>query len=155
MRGHVLTRYIVRNRLNLEAFFEPIIDFIEIGNPKLRGAPPLRELYMRISSRTAQTKKTQYCIGSNGYGIESWKLTNPLIQSSLKIGKGQNPKDPLVVIMPKNQVGLSIFMLIIRSLLNLLFTYFFLCVFSFRFFLLFVYNFHFLYCMNLSFLLFS
>ena len=53
MRRNVFTSYIICNRLNLKTFFEPIIDFIEIG--KL-GKLPLREPYMRISSRTAQTE---------------------------------------------------------------------------------------------------
>ena len=54
MRRNIFTGYIIRNRLNLETFFEPIIDFIEIG------PVPLRELYMRLSSRTAQAKTPKY-----------------------------------------------------------------------------------------------
>ncbi|OMP12526.1 ribosomal protein S7p/S5e containing protein [Corchorus olitorius] len=38
MRRNIFTSYVICNRLNLEAFFEPIIDFIEIGKP--RGPPP-------------------------------------------------------------------------------------------------------------------
>jgi len=55
MRRDVFTSYIIRNRLNLETFFEPIIDFIEIDNQK----DPPREPYMRISSRTAQAETLQ------------------------------------------------------------------------------------------------
>jgi len=47
MRRNIFTGYIIGNRLNFKTFFEPIIDFIEIGNPK----EPPREPYMRISSR--------------------------------------------------------------------------------------------------------
>ena len=84
MRGNVFTSYIICNRLNLETFFEPIIDFIEIGKP--RGLP-LRELYMRISSHTAQTK-----IPQNGLK-EIWdKKRNQKIPSSLKIRKGKSKK---------------------------------------------------------------
>lgn len=54
MRRNIFTSYIICNRLNLKTFFEPIINFIEIGKPRLL---PLQELYMRISARTAQTKK--------------------------------------------------------------------------------------------------
>lgn len=54
MRRNIFTSYIIRNRLNLETLFKPIIDFIEIG------AIPLRELYMRLSSRTAQAKTPKY-----------------------------------------------------------------------------------------------
>lgn len=50
MGRNIFTSYIIRNRLNLETFFEPIIDFIEIGE-----TPP-SEPYMRLSSRTAQAK---------------------------------------------------------------------------------------------------
>jgi hypothetical protein len=39
MRRNIFTSYIICNRLNLETFFEPIIDFIEIG--KVLKAPPL------------------------------------------------------------------------------------------------------------------
>ncbi|KHG17726.1 hypothetical protein F383_26852 [Gossypium arboreum] len=38
MRRNIFTSYIICNRLNFEALFEPIIDFIEIGKP--RGPPP-------------------------------------------------------------------------------------------------------------------
>jgi len=38
MRRNIFTGYIIDNRLNLKTFFEPIIDFIEIG--KLRDPPP-------------------------------------------------------------------------------------------------------------------
>lgn len=55
MRRDIFTSYIICNRLNLEAFFEPIIDFIEIGKTR-ETPPPLREPYRRISSRTAQTE---------------------------------------------------------------------------------------------------
>jgi hypothetical protein len=65
MRRNIFTSYIIRNRLNLETFFKPIIDFIEIG-----GTPP-RELYMRLSSRTAQAKHQNTNL--NGYLIESLK----------------------------------------------------------------------------------
>lgn len=54
MRRNIFTSYIICNRLNLETFFKPIIDFIEIG------PVPLRELYMRLSSRTAQAKTPKY-----------------------------------------------------------------------------------------------
>ena len=54
MRRNIFTSYIICNRLNLETLFKPIIDFIEIG------AIPLRELYMRLSSRTAQAKTPKY-----------------------------------------------------------------------------------------------
>lgn len=53
MRRNIFTSYIIRNCLNFETLFEPIIYFIEIGKP--RGLP-LLELYMRISSRTAQAE---------------------------------------------------------------------------------------------------
>lgn len=56
MRRDVFTSYIICNRLNLETFFEPIVDFIEIGKSR---ELPLREPHMRISSRTAQTKTPQ------------------------------------------------------------------------------------------------
>lgn len=59
MGRNVFTSYIIRNRLNLETFFEPIIDFIEIGKPI---GLPLREPYLRISSRTAQTKNPKIAL---------------------------------------------------------------------------------------------
>nr|AFK38494.1 unknown [Lotus japonicus] len=34
MRRNILTSYIIGNRLNLKTFFEPIIDFIEIGKSR-------------------------------------------------------------------------------------------------------------------------
>ncbi len=55
--GRRSASYRICNRLNLETFFEPIIDFIEIGKP--RGLP-LWEPYMRISSRTAQAERPKY-----------------------------------------------------------------------------------------------
>lgn len=87
MRRNIFTSYIICNRLNLEAFFEPIINFIEIGKP--RGLP-LLEPYMRISSRTAQAETPKYWL--QRICIESLKLLNPLIQSSLKIRRNKNPK---------------------------------------------------------------
>ncbi|XLT58607.1 hypothetical protein HN873_051211 [Arachis hypogaea] len=42
MRRDIFTSYIIGNRLNLKTFFEPIIDFIEIGKPK--ELPPGEEL---------------------------------------------------------------------------------------------------------------
>lgn len=56
MRRNVFTSYIVGNRLNLKTFFEPIINFIEIG----KQSDPPREPYMRISPRTAQTEIAKY-----------------------------------------------------------------------------------------------
>ena len=61
MRRYIFTGYIIGNRLNFKTFFEPIIDFIEIGKPM--EPPPTKkkkEPYMRISSRTAQTKIPKY-----------------------------------------------------------------------------------------------
>lgn len=57
MGRNVFTSYIICNSLNLETLFEPIIDFIEIGKSEKF---PLREPYMRISSRTAQTERPKY-----------------------------------------------------------------------------------------------
>lgn len=57
MGRNIFTSYIIRNRLNLETFFEPIIDFIEIGKLTVK---PLQELYVRFSSRTAQANTPKY-----------------------------------------------------------------------------------------------
>ena len=136
MRRNVFTSYIICNRLNLETFFEPIIDFIEIGKP--RGLP-LWEPYMRISSRTAQAETPKY---------ELQRICN--IRNSLPLwfnllGRYERIKIRklfFVVIMPKYQVGSFIFMLIVTGLLNYLFPYFvffdllfvFVCNASFVFF---------------------
>lgn len=69
MGRNIFTSYIIRNRLNLETFFEPIIDFIEIGE-----TPP-SEPYMKLSSRTAQAK-TPNKKRIVRYGIESLKFLN-------------------------------------------------------------------------------
>lgn len=60
MRKDIFNTYIIGNGLNLKMFFEPIIDFIEIGKPR----DPL-EPYMKISSRTAQTKRLKYRLSGN------------------------------------------------------------------------------------------
>lgn len=56
MRRNIFTGDIIRNRLNLETLFEPIVYFIEIG--KLKSPP--QEPYMRISLRTAQARAPKY-----------------------------------------------------------------------------------------------
>lgn len=80
MRRNIFTSYIICNRLNLKTFFEPIINFIEIGKPRLL---PLQELYMRISSRTAQTKKKTHILIETD--MEYKVLNFSLIQYYLKI----------------------------------------------------------------------
>lgn len=85
MRRNIFTSYIICNRLNLEAFFEPIIDFIEIGKP--RGFPPLRTVYENFISYSSNKNNSR-----NGYGIESLKLLNLFIQFYLKTQKSKNPK---------------------------------------------------------------
>ncbi len=56
MGRNIFTSYIIRNRLNLETFFEPIIDFIEIGEN-----PPPRTVYETFisysSSKNTSIKK--------------------------------------------------------------------------------------------------
>lgn len=53
MRRNIFTSYIIRNRLNLETFFKPIIYFIEIG-----GTPPPRTVYETfISYSSSKTPK--------------------------------------------------------------------------------------------------
>ena len=64
MRRNVFTSYIIRNRLNLETFFKPIIYFIEIG-----GTPPPRTVYETFISYSS-SKTPNW----NGYVIESFKL---------------------------------------------------------------------------------
>lgn len=72
MRGNIFTGYIICNRLNLETFFEPIIDFIEIGN---RIVLPLGEPYLKISSRTAQTKNQSIVLLGRGLDLKLYNQT--------------------------------------------------------------------------------
>lgn len=46
MRRDILTSYIIGSGLNLKTFFEPIIDFIEIGKPR----DPLKTVYENFIS---------------------------------------------------------------------------------------------------------
>ena len=55
MRRNIFTGYIIGNRLNFKTFFEPIIDFIEIGKPM---EPPLRTVYENFISY-GSNKNTQ------------------------------------------------------------------------------------------------
>ena len=131
MRRNVFTSYIICNCLNFETFFEPIIDFIEIGKI------PLWEPYMRISSRTAQAEKHPK-ISCNGYVRESLKLLNLWRYEVRNIRKFF-----FVAIMPKFQVGSIVFILILTGLLNPLFSYLFffdlcLCVMWLYFFVFFI-----------------
>lgn len=56
MGRNIFTSYIIRNRLNLETFFEPIIDFIEIGENSPRRT--VYEIFPSYSSsKTTQITK--------------------------------------------------------------------------------------------------
>src|SRR3954467_9102959 len=93
MRGHVLTRYIVRNRLNLEAFFEPIIDFIEIGNPKLGITPPPRTVYENFISYSSN-KKTPILYWFKriwNRKFETFKSSNSILSEDRKGSKSERP----------------------------------------------------------------
>jgi len=67
MWRNIFTSYIIRNGLNLETLFEPIIDFIEIGEN-----PPLRTVYETFISYSS-SKNTQIIVE---YRLESLKLLN-------------------------------------------------------------------------------
>jgi hypothetical protein len=51
MRGDIFAADIISNCLNLKTFFKPIVYLSGIG---VLTAPPPSELYMRLSSHTAQ-----------------------------------------------------------------------------------------------------
>jgi hypothetical protein len=108
VRRNVFTSYIIRNRLNLKTFFEPIIDFIEIG-----GTPPLRTVYETFISYSS-SKNTQILVATDMYN-RKFQTYESLIQSSLKVGKKKNPKLFFVAIMPKYQVGSAVFMLTLMA----------------------------------------
>lgn len=106
MGRNIFTSYIICNRLNLETFFEPIIDFIEIGEN-----PPLRTVYETFisyssSKNTQIQKEITVGYGLESYAIESLKLLN------VRSLNGQKKKEIrqlfFVVIIPQYQVG-SIF----------------------------------------------
>jgi len=64
MRQNIFTSYIIGNCLNFKTFFEPIIDFIEIGNPK---EPPENRIYkfnfvqLRQNTQILVVTKTDIC----------------------------------------------------------------------------------------------
>lgn len=84
MRRNIFTSYIIRNCLNLKTFFEPIIDFIEIGKP--RYSPSENRIWefhlVQLKQKTKIEVLSDMCS----------KLTNCMMHSFLKIGKNKNPK---------------------------------------------------------------
>jgi len=112
MRRNIFTGYIIGNRLNFKTFFEPIINFIEIGNPK---EPPQRTVYANFISY-GSNKNTQILIVTKT-DIRNRKfetaLFNPMIlifsydKKEIKIRKLF-----FFVIMPKYQVGAPVFIVI-------------------------------------------
>ena len=86
MRRNIFTSYIISNCLNLKTFFEPIIDFIEIGKPRYS---PLRTVYENFISYGSNIKtKIQDSIGS----VFETVLSNYTIHSFLTIRTNKNPK---------------------------------------------------------------
>ena len=81
MRGNIFTGYIICNRLNLETFFKPIIDFIEIGK---RIVLPLEEPYLKISSRTAQTKNQSIVLLGRAMDLKLCNQTPPFFFTSMR-----------------------------------------------------------------------
>ena len=122
MGWNIFTSYIIRNRLNLETFFEPIIDFIEIG-----GTPPLRTVYETFISYSS-SKNTQILVATDITEIiQSLKLLNPGFNLLWRYEETrQIRKLFFVAIVPKYQVGSVVFILILTCLLNPLFPYIFL-----------------------------
>lgn len=57
MRRNIFTSYIICNRLNLKTFFEPIINFIEIG-----VSPPPRTVYENFISYSSNKKRPKYSL---------------------------------------------------------------------------------------------
>ena len=84
MRRNIFTSYIISNCLNLKTFFEPIIDFIEIGKPRYS---PLRTVYENFISY-GSNRKTKIQVLSDMCS----KLTNCMIHSFLPIRKNKNLK---------------------------------------------------------------
>lgn len=124
MRRNIFTSYIICNRLNLETFLEPIIYFIEIGNP--RGPPPENRIWefslVRLKQKHTNTN-------FDGYAIESSKLLSCSMQFVPKIGsKKKNPKSILCDANAKNiklaRTPFFFFILSVPGPLNLLFPIF-------------------------------
>ena len=116
MRRNIFTGYIIGNRLNFKTFFEPIINFIEIGN---RKEPPQRTVYANFISygSNKNTKilivtKTDIC--NRKFETALFNLFNRmiLIFSYDKKRKIRKLFFFVIVIMPKYQVGTLIFMVI-------------------------------------------
>ena len=83
MRRNVFTSYIICNRLNLKTFFEPIIDFIEIG----KLGPP-RTVYDNFISYSSN-RNTQILVETdmcNRNFLILW-FKNPLGYEKRKIRK--------------------------------------------------------------------
>ena len=61
MRRNIFTSYIIGNRLNLKTFFEPIINFIEIGKPRTL----LRTVYENFISYSSMNREgyVDFCFG--------------------------------------------------------------------------------------------
>lgn len=90
MRRNIFTSYIIRNCLNLKTFFEPIIDFIEIGKPS--APPPPRTVYENFISYGSNRNTKRPVLPDMCNRKLSSKLLNSMIQSFLKIQKNKNPK---------------------------------------------------------------
>ena len=105
MRRNVFTSYIISNSLNLETFFEPIIDFIEIGNQG--NSPPLRTVYENFISYSSN-RNTQILVETDI--CTKKKLRTSMTQKSSMKMTIENEKRKIrklfvVVILPKYQVG--------------------------------------------------
>lgn len=83
MRRNIFTSYIIRNRLNLETLFKPIIYFIEIG-----AIPPPRTVYETFISYSS-SKNTKYWL--ERIFNRKFETSYFPIQSAMKI-RIKNPK---------------------------------------------------------------
>ena len=113
MRRNIFTGYIIGNRLNFKTFFEPIINFIEIGNPK---EPPQRTVYANFISYGSNKNTPILIVTKTDICNRKFEtaLFNPmiLIFSYDKKRKIRKLFFFVIVIMPKYQVGTLVFMVI-------------------------------------------
>ena len=114
MRRNIFTGDIIRNRLNLETLFEPIVYFIEIGKLKF----PLWKPYMRISLHTAWTR-TRKCFWTrinkfwkrDTWGFVAWPAGEMKIIRNNPAFLLEDSIVPKFQKVPKFQVGSLVFSL--------------------------------------------